>query len=113
MSDSLLPYGLYLAHQAPLSMGFFRQEYWSGLPCPPPEDLPDPQIKPESLLSPALAGGYFTTAHHLGNPKVEYKLHQSSVKQYLTLDHTINVLWRKELLVNKDIEIIRNPVAQR
>ena len=69
MSDSLLPYGLYLAHQAPLSMGFFRQEYWSGLPCPPPEDLPDPQIKPESLLSPALAGGYFTTAHHLGNPK--------------------------------------------
>ena len=31
-----------VAHQAPLSMGFFRQEYWSGLPCPPPGDLPDP-----------------------------------------------------------------------
>ena len=34
--------------QAPLSMGFFRQEYWSGLPCPPPGDLPDPGIKPTS-----------------------------------------------------------------
>ena len=34
--------------QAPLSMGFSRQEYWSGLPCPPPGDLPDPAIKPGS-----------------------------------------------------------------
>ena len=41
-------------------MGFSRQEYWSGLPCPPPGDLPDPGIKPESLTSPALAGGFFT-----------------------------------------------------
>ena len=47
------------ARQAPLSMEFSRQEYWSGLPCPPPEDLPDPGIEPESLLSPALAGGFF------------------------------------------------------
>ena len=37
-----------VAHQAPLSMGFSRQEYWSGLPCPPPGDLPDPGIKPAS-----------------------------------------------------------------
>ena len=49
------------ARQAPLSMGFCRQEYWSGLPCPPPGDLPDPGIKPVSLRSPALAGGFFTT----------------------------------------------------
>ena len=47
-----------VAHQAPLSMGFSRQEYWSGLPCPPPEDLPDLGIEP---TSPALAGGFFTT----------------------------------------------------
>ena len=40
-----------IAHQAPLSMGFSRQEYWSGLPCPPPGDLPDPGIEP---MSPAL-----------------------------------------------------------
>ena len=46
-----------VAHQAPLSMGFSRQEYWSGLPFPSPKDLPDPRIKPSS---PALAGGFFT-----------------------------------------------------
>ena len=38
-----------VAHQAPLPMGFSRQEFWSGLPCPPPGDLPDPGIKPLSL----------------------------------------------------------------
>ena len=49
-----------VAHQAPLSMGFSRQEYWNGLPCPPPEDLPDPGIEPESFMSPALGGRFFT-----------------------------------------------------
>ena len=43
-------------------MGFSRQEYWSGLPYPPPEDLLNPGIKPTSLLSPALAGGFFTNS---------------------------------------------------
>ena len=51
-----------IAHQAPLSMGFSRQEYWSGLPCPPPGDLPNPGIQTTSLVSPALAGGFFTTS---------------------------------------------------
>ena len=50
-----------VACQASLSMGFSRQEYWSGLPCPPPEDLSSPGIKPVSLMSPASAGGFFTT----------------------------------------------------
>ena len=49
-----------VAHQAPLSMKFSKQEYLSGLPCPPPGDLPDLGIKPASLLSPALAGRIFT-----------------------------------------------------
>ena len=49
-----------LAHQAPLPMGFSRQEYWSGLPCPTPWDLPNPRIKPASLMSSALAGRFFT-----------------------------------------------------
>ena len=40
-------------------MGFFQQEYWSGLPCTPPGDLPDPGIEPESLKSPALGEGQF------------------------------------------------------
>ena len=51
-----------IAHQAPLSMGFSRQEYWSGLPFPPPGDLPNPGIKPTSLMSPLLVGGFFTTS---------------------------------------------------
>ena len=51
-----------VAHQAPLSMGFSRQEYWSGLPCPPPGDLPDPGAEPTSLTSPALVGRFFTTS---------------------------------------------------
>ena len=49
------------AHQAPLSMGFSRQEYWSGVPFPPAGDLPNPGIEPASPVSPALAGGFFTT----------------------------------------------------
>ena len=47
VSDSEIPWTV--AHQAPLSMRFSRQEYWSGLPCPPPGDLPNPGIKPRSL----------------------------------------------------------------
>ena len=49
-------------HQAPLSMGFSRQEYWHRLPCPPPGDLTDPGIEAASLMSPALGGGFFTTS---------------------------------------------------
>ena len=49
------------ARQAPLSVGFSRQEYWSGLPGPSPGDLPNSGIKPASLKSPALAGRFFTT----------------------------------------------------
>ena len=51
-----------VTHQAPLSMGFSRQEYWSRLPYPPPGDLPNPGIESTSLMSPALAGGFFTTS---------------------------------------------------
>ena len=51
-----------VGHQAPLSMGFSRQEYRSGLPCPPPGDLPDPEMELVSLVSPAWAGGFFTTS---------------------------------------------------
>ena len=46
-----------VAHQAPLPIEFSRQECWSGVPFPTPGDLPEPEIEPESLASPALAGG--------------------------------------------------------
>ena len=54
-----------VAHQAPLSMGFSRQEYWRGLVLPSPGDLPDPGIEP---VSPALAGGFFITAPPVLHP---------------------------------------------
>jgi len=49
-------------------MGFSRQEYWSGLPCPPAGDLPDPGIGSVLFAFPALAGGFFTTSAVLGLP---------------------------------------------
>ena len=58
----------YIAHQAPLSMGFSRQEYWSGLPFLSPEDLPDPGIEP---MSPELAGGFFPP-----EPQVLYQINR-------------------------------------
>ena len=51
-----------VAHQAPLSMGVSRQECWNGLPCSPLGDLADPGIEPTFLMSPALAGRFFTTS---------------------------------------------------
>ena len=56
-----------VARQAPLSLGFPRQEYWSSVPFPSPGDLSDPGIKPASLASPGLAGGFFTLSS-LGSP---------------------------------------------
>ena len=50
------------AHQALLSMGFSKEDCWSGLLCLPPGDLPDPGIEPVSLIPPALVGGFFTTS---------------------------------------------------
>ena len=54
-----------VSQQAPLSVGFSRQEHWSGLACPPPGDLPSPGFGPASLMSSALAGGFFTTGTSL------------------------------------------------
>ena len=59
MSECVTPRTV--AHQAPLSTEFSRQEYQSGLPFLTPWELPDPEIKPTSLASPALSGGFFTT----------------------------------------------------
>jgi len=51
-----------VAYQAPLFMGFSKQEYWSGLPCPPPRDLPDPGMESTSLKFLALVDRFFTTS---------------------------------------------------
>ena len=75
-----------LAHQDPLSIGFSRQEYWSGLLFPPPEDLPDPGIEPTSLTSLALPGMFFTTSAtwEAQNP-VEFSLYPHSDLFFLAL----------------------------
>ena len=58
--------------KAPMSMGFSRQEYLNGLPFSSPAYLPNPGIKPTSLKSPALAGGFFTTSTPWESPRLEY-----------------------------------------
>jgi len=60
MSDSAMLWTV--ARQVPLSMEFSRQKYWSGLPNPPPGDLPDPGTEPVTHMSPPLTGGFFATS---------------------------------------------------
>ena len=72
----------------PLSMGFSRQYYWSGLPCPPPGDLPHPGIEPASLMSPELAGGFFAT-----NATWEAHAFLGSGPSYLTLGSGTHIVF--------------------
>ena len=75
-----------VARQAPLSMGFSRQEYWSGVPCPPPGDQPDPGIKLASLGFPALADGIFTTVSPW---KPSESNNENSILLLLNITHNI------------------------
>ena len=70
-----------VAYQAPPSMGFSRLEYWRGLPFPPPGDIPDPGTEPMSLMSPALAGEFFT-ASTAGKPIEYLTLKEFEVQQF-------------------------------
>ena len=72
-------------HQAPLSMGFSRKEYWSGLPFPSLEELPDPMMELASLVSPALAGRFFTTAPPRKSTEVcrVIKFHEAKIRKHL------------------------------
>ena len=72
-----------VAYQAPLSMEFSRQEYWSGLWCPLPGDLPDLGIRPTSLKSPPVAGGFFTTIATWEAPKQTLPHNTDNVCQYI------------------------------
>ena len=70
-----------VAHQSSLAMGFSRQEYWSGLPFPPPGDLPDPGIEPVSPVSPAWLADSLPLSH-LGSPAI-YMLDAHTKKYYI------------------------------
>ena len=88
VSNSLWPYELYVDDQAPLSMGFSRQEYQSGLPFPAPENLPDIGIETVSLLAPALTGGFFTisaTGEALARKENKFQSVSSVAQLYQTL----------------------------
>ena len=75
-----------VSHQVPLSMGFSRQEYWSGLPLPTPGDLPDPGIKPTSLVSPALAGSVFAISATWEDSQIYRREENTGGKRKLPLD---------------------------
>ena len=84
MSDSATPWTI--ARQAPLSLGFSRKEYWSGLPCPTPGDLPDPRIEPRS---PAIAGRFFTVEASREVPRIlEWVAYPFSRGIFLTQEQT-------------------------
>ena len=79
-------------------MGFPRQEHWSGLLCPPPEDLPGPGIQPASLLSPSLTGEFFTTTPpgkpHKNFRFSHFKVHSSPALSTFTLCHHPTIISR-------------------
>ena len=81
-----------VACQASLSMGFSRQGYWSGLPCLPPGDLPNPGIEPASLTSPALASGFFTTNTTWEAQRVTY-MHINETFLYSVKIHSLSSLF--------------------
>ena len=92
--------------QAPLSMGFPRQEYWNRLPCPPPGHLPNPGIEPMSLAPPAWVGGFFfffKPLSHLGHPVLswEHKLvqyFQNRISRYAKIWNTYALFLSNPLL---------------
>ena len=87
-----------VTHQAPISMRFSRHEYWRGLPCPPPEYLPNLVFEPMSFMSPALASRFFTTS-------ITWKAHKTQIScekcvsicfQYEYL-HLVNISMEKAM----------------
>ena len=95
MSSSLQPHGLYPTRLLCL-WGLSRQEYWSGLPCPPLGDLPHPGIKTMTLMSPVLAGRFFTT-EPLGKPHYHDMFVQTKKLTLVTVtlltNQTPDVMW--------------------
>ena len=78
-------------------MGLSRQEHWSGLPCPPPGDLPHPEIEPVSLMLPALAGGFFTTCATLWDELITHLAHKEDASSLPSAPH--RALWYRSAVV--------------
>ena len=101
-----------VACQVPQSVGFSKQEYWSRLSCPPPQDLPDPGIKPKSLLSPALAGRYFAT-RTTGKPQLTLYLNSKRLKLYLLRPGTRQQCLCSLLLFNILLEVLASDKSRK
>ena len=86
-----------VAWQAPPSMGFPREEYWDGLPFPSLGDLPDPGIEPKSPMSPALAGGFFTTKP----PGKPWNVALAAMKTFNLTVRVHQTSWVTMFIVNK------------
>ena len=113
-----------VSDQAPTSMGFSRQEYWSELPFPPPEDLPDSGIELVSLLSPALASEFFTTRPP-GKPRHFIESSQKPIgylppltdEETEVLESLINIpviMWPVSWLVSKKpwVQLLYHPASK-
>ena len=94
-----------VAHKAPLSVGFSRQEYWSGLPGPPPGDLLDPGFEPMCLKSPTLAHGFFTTS-----TTWEAQCASSTLYKYSTTCIILDVIYSKNISIFSSVQF--SSVAQ-
>ena len=99
------------ARQAPPSMGFSRQKYWSGLPCPPPRDLPDARTEPTLLTSSVLAGRFFTTNTTWKAPHSHLTPLQKSIQNGLDLNirpESIKLLEEniRKIFITLDLEMI-------
>ena len=86
-----------VTRQAPLSMGFSRQGYWNGLPCPPPGDFPELGVELVSLMSTALAGWFFYHLHHLGNPGLALLAINSYFDHHLTSESASELIQQKDV----------------
>ena len=88
-------------------MGFSRQEYWSGLLCPPPGDLPDPGIEPESPTSPALAGGLFTTSATWEAPYLVFFFNHKWVLDFLDISQSADGCQETTFLTSSHLMLTR------
>ena len=93
-----------ISYQAPLFMGFSRQEYWSGLPCSPPGDLPNPGIEPVSLTSPALAGGFFITSTTWETHEYVIFYEKEELRLQIELKLLISWHWDEEITLDYSSE---------
>jgi len=93
-----------ISHQAPLFMGFSRQDYWSGLPCSPPGDLPNLGIEPVSLTSPALAGGFFITSTTWETREYVIFYEKEELRLQIELKLLISWHWNEEITLDYSSE---------